>query len=84
MLILIERPTKDDPEYKAWCSDCPCGSVLGTGKTIDEAKSDLENSLSEVLEEFERIDNKDALAKLKEYHKEERLYYIALDSDSHY
>lgn len=74
MIVVIDRPTATHPEYTAWTADCPNGVIIGTGKTLDEAKSDFLNSVEEFKED------EDILRKeFMEYLEEKPCFYLSIE-----
>lgn len=72
MIIVIDKPEENIPEYSAWAVDCPNGVILGTGMTIEEAKADFRNSLEELRDAFDSDD-------WREYLKEDMFFYLRID-----
>lgn len=72
IIVVIDKPTDKVPEYSAWAADCPCGAILGTGKTVEEAKADFMNSIEELRELLDSDE-------WREYLDEEPCFYLRIE-----
>ncbi len=50
--VIIE---KDDRGYSVYSENVKCGTIMGEGKSVEEAKEDFMNTLSEFIETYKEL-----------------------------